>query len=166
MHERILPVVLVLGLLVPAGALAESPPPTLGPVPNYRLELASVGAARDAAWLRMPPAALQPPPSGLGALITGWIFVGIGGLNLVTMPICSSDIVDPSMEEGCYAATGIFAGVLIGVGIPLVIIGSKKYKVYKSWRAEHPEHAVLEHLTRTSFQPREGGGVATYRVAF
>lgn len=154
---------------------ASFSPRTLGSIPDYKLELASVGGLPQRAWLSrglMAPSPDPEPSTGLGHLITGWIFVGAGGAELLFgLPACAlMTNLDDSLytnaddvQTACFATVGVMATVFLAVGIPLVVIGSQKRKKYKAWQQRT---SFKQHLGRTSFVPLEGGGSALYSVRF
>lgn len=73
----------------------------------------------------------QRKPSGVGLLVAGGIFTGLGGLNLVTAPICKTDLVDPTVQDTClYASLGLGAG-LGTLGIALIVGGTIQRNEYK-----------------------------------
>ena len=90
-----------------------------------------------------PPRA---PSTGVGHLVTGGIFLGLGVLNLVTAPICRTDAVEKDMQDPCLFASLGVGGLFVAVGTPLLIIGTSKRRTYKEWRRQHPHLAVLSGL--------------------
>jgi hypothetical protein len=107
-----------------------------------------------------PPAASSagPPSSGVGYLVTGGIFTGIGGVNLLTAPICKTSVIRSDLQDTCLGASLIVAGVALAVGIPLLVVGAGKRADYNAWRRAHPVAAGLW------LAPITGGGAFGWGV--
>jgi hypothetical protein len=85
-----------------------------------------------------PPPAEPPPRSGLGALIVGSIGMGIGTLNLATLPVCFADFFPSEEQTWCVAEAAVFAGLGLGVGIPVFVLGRRRRAAYKEWQRRQP----------------------------
>jgi hypothetical protein len=87
-----------------------------------------------------PPAAsrAERPSTGIGLLVTGGIFTGIGGLNLLTAPLCTTNLVTSDLQSVCLTASLVVAGVGLAVGIPLMVIGANQRAEYNEWKKAHP----------------------------
>src|SRR6185437_4304317 len=109
-----------------------------------------------------PPAESEKPPSsGVGLLVAGGIFTGLGALNFATAPLCSSlTSLGSSGEQGCLDASLVLGGVFLATGIPLLIVGGVKRHAYNEWKANHTALAGL------GFSPRSGGAKLTWKAAF
>jgi hypothetical protein len=126
---------LIAQLVVPATGLANDRTPD-GARPKLVAQ----------AYAYAPPAYVAEPPSnGVGYIITGSIFVGLGGLNLLTAPLCKVDdvIPDPDTQDACLYASLIVGGVFLAVGIPLLVVGVGKRAAYKRWLMQHPVASQL-----------------------
>lgn len=122
-------------------SLAPSPPPPMGTTaPEY-------------------PSAMEgaPTSSGVGYLVAGGIFTGIGALNLLTAPICKTDLIgDHDTQDTCLVASLVIGGTFLVIGVPLLIVGSSKRSTYKQWKADHPVASGL------GFTTASGGGMLTF----
>jgi hypothetical protein len=101
-----------------------------------------------------------PPSSGVGLLVTGGIFTGIGGLNLLTAPLCKTSLIQQSVQDTCLDAALVVGGIGLAVGIPLFIVGANKRADYNAWRRTHPVPAGF------SLAPTTGGATLGWRVVF
>src|SRR5690349_1387784 len=94
----------------------------------------------------LPPLAsdLDPPPaSGIGALVMGGVGIGLGTINLATIPVCTADFY-PSEAAGVCIGLSIGVGVaLLGVGIPSLIVGKLRRERYRAWRERHRAPSAL-----------------------
>jgi hypothetical protein len=98
-----------------------------------------------------------PPSSGVGLIVTGSIFIGVGVLNLALAPVCKTDAVSKSSQDVClYASLGVGIG-FTAVGIPLAVVGGSRRRAYNRWRQSHPVMATLaEGLQLTTGHDRAG----------
>lgn len=63
------------------------------------------------------------PPSGTGLIVTGSIFTAIGGVNLLTAPICKTDLIAKDTQTVCLGASlGVGIG-FVAIGIPMLLVG-------------------------------------------
>jgi hypothetical protein len=83
------------------------------------------------------------PPSGTGLIVAGAIFTGLGGLNLITSPLCMTDAVDSGTQKPCLYASLAVGGVFAVIGIPMLAVGAHKRAILKEWKERHPELAGL-----------------------
>lgn len=74
------------------------------------------------------------PSSGIGAVVTGSILLGVGALNLVTIPVCFMDSYPEASQDLCVGLSAGLGGTLVSVGLPLLIVGVVKRKRFKAWR--------------------------------
>lgn len=153
--------VLAFTLAVPAVAHAQDPAPTPlaapapPPPPSATQPLPPVQAPPQAESLPDAPPNEQPS-RGVGLLVAGGIFTGVGALNLLTAPICKTDLVgDRDTQNTCFVTSLVAGGTLLVVGIPLLIVGSVKRSHFKKWQADHP-------LSGLGFSPAGGGGSLTF----
>jgi hypothetical protein len=79
----------------------------------------------------------ERPPSGVPFLISGGIITGIGGVNLLTAPLCRTDLVDEPYQDECLISSLVVGGVFLAVGIPLLAVGGVQRSKYVEWRARH-----------------------------
>jgi hypothetical protein len=122
-------------LLAPASALADDPP-----------------RGTD-------DQAIERPGTGIGELVTGSVFLGLGAVNLATSPICLA-LPDQSTQKPCLIASLAIGGTFFVVGVPLVAVGAVKRRTFKAWRAEHPG------VGGVGFSPTKGGGALTWTAQF
>jgi hypothetical protein len=107
----------------------------------------------------------SPPSNGVGHIISGSILTGLGGLNLLTAPLCMVDTLfsDTDTQYGCLYASLIVGGTLTAVGIPLLVIGVNKRQRYKKWLEERTTVAAL---SRFSIIIHHNGSGLFWRGAF
>ena len=79
----------------------------------------------------------RPSSSGVGYLVAGGIFTGLGVLNLVTAPLCKTSAIAPSIQDGCLIASLALGGTFFVIGVPLLIVGGVKRGKYKAWKAQN-----------------------------
>jgi hypothetical protein len=103
-----------------------------------------------------------PPPSGLGLIITGSVFTGIGAVNLITSPICKSSIIDPSISDVCLGVSLGIGGTFVAIGIPMLVVGANRRSEYLEWRRRNAAAALLD--VRLARVP--GGAAATWQATF
>jgi hypothetical protein len=100
---------------------------------------------------------LARPSSGVGYLAAGGVFTGIGALNLLTAPICKTDLIpDHDTQDACLIASLVVGGTFFVIGVPLLIVGSSKRTTFKQWKAAHPI------ATGFGFTTASGGGMLTF----
>jgi hypothetical protein len=105
-----------------------------------------------------------PPSSGIGLIVTGSIFVGVGVLNLATAPLCKTSVINRDVQDIClYASLGVGAS-FTAAGIPMLVVGSSRRRQYKEWRQAHGGLASL--LEGISFSASTRAGGLTWRSAF
>jgi hypothetical protein len=68
--------------------------------------------------------------NGRGLIIAGAITSGVGVLNAATLPLCMLTNRG-SFVNVCFAVSGIVAGVMLLVGVPLLIAGIVQANTYK-----------------------------------
>jgi hypothetical protein len=132
-------------------AHAQEPPPAYPPMPPAP------------GYAPMPPPVPPPPSTGTGLVVTGAIFTGVGGINLVTAPICKTSAIQPNVQNLCL---GLSIGLGVGfaaIGIPLLIVGIGKRDAYREWKKQNN---VIGRLTDLGFAPAPGGGAVTWQTAF
>ena len=142
----------------PRAALAQEAPPPASPPPALAPQA-------------LPPLAQpvfapgSPPPStGLGLLIAGSVFTGIGALNLITAPICKTGLIpQASTQNLCLAASLVLGGVTLVIGVPMLAVGASKRSKYKEWKQSQ---GVVARLTELGVAPVPGGATATWQTAF
>lgn len=82
-----------------------------------------------------PPSA--EPPSGTAATIVGAILVGVGGINLLTVPVCRTDFygeaVGPVGQDACLASSLILGGGFVIAGVPVLLTGLKNRREHAEW---------------------------------
>jgi hypothetical protein len=97
-----------------------------------------------------------PPSRGVGLLVAGGIFTGIGAINLLTSPICKTDLVgNRATQDACFTASLVLGGTFLAIGVPMLVVGGVKRSKFKRWQADHPLAAGL------GFSPATGGGALT-----
>ena len=124
-----------------SAALAQDPPPPpAGPPPEV------APAAPPVVMVPGPPppmmmgsqAGESPPSSGVGLLVTGAIFTGIGVLNLATAPICKTSVIQDNTQDLCLGLSLGIGGGFVAIGLPLLIVGGSKRSTYNEWKLQHP----------------------------
>lgn len=153
--------VLAFALTAPTLAHAQepAPPPPAAPAP---LPPPALAPAAPPPLADSPPAAEESyvsdarPSRGVGLLVAGGIFTGIGVVNLATAPICKTDLIKGNdTQDACLIASLVLGGTFIAIGVPLLVVGGVKRGKFKQWQAEHPMAAGL------GFSPTRGGGALT-----
>ena len=125
------------------------------------LSVPSLASAQETAAELPPAEAERPPSSGVGLLVAGGIFSGLGALNFATAPLCSSlTSLGPSGQQGCLDASLILGGVFLATGIPLLVVGGVRRHAYNEWKASHAGLGGL------GFSARSGGATLTWKAAF
>ena len=93
----------------------------------------------------LPPLHIdQPPPSGIGGLVMGGVGLGLGTVNLATIPVCYAEFYPPEAKNVCIGMSVGLGVALISVGIPSLIIGKKRHDRYRAWRARQSAGLSLE----------------------
>jgi hypothetical protein len=101
------------------------------------------------------------PSTGVGQLVTGGIFTGIGAVDLLTSPICKTSLIpNEAAQNSCLATSLISGGIFMAVGVPLLIVGGVKRSAYNRWKAEHPYAAGV------GFSTAKGSGTLTFSGQF
>lgn len=144
---------LALALTAPGLAQAEEslppPPPAAASPAPPPLAVSSVEANETSE-------SDTPPSRGVGLLVAGGIFTGIGAINLLTSPICKTDLVgNRATQDACFTASLVLGGTFLAIGVPMLVVGGVKRSKFKRWQAEHPLAAGL------GFSPATGGGAIT-----
>lgn len=125
-------------------------------------------AAQAALDDEVPPAAPHfyhsKPPSGIGGIVMGAVGLGLGGINLATLPVCYASFYPDDAETLCVHASLGVGSVLIAVGIPSLIVGIVRRKRYKKWREQRAQRGSL--LRGIAVAPLRGGGQLLLRRAF
>jgi hypothetical protein len=147
-----------LAVSAPAIALADEPPPP--PLPGQVVQSLSP-TPLPAAWTTAPeyPSAVDGPrpSSGVGYLAAGGVFTGIGALNLLTAPICKTDLIrDHDTQDACLIASLVIGGTFLVIGVPLLIVGASKRSTYKQWKAANPVASGF------GFTTANAGGMLTF----
>jgi len=123
------------------------------------LACAALVAAPSLACAQEP---FEAPPSGVGLLVAGGIFTGIGGINLITSPICLVEPFDSSTKNVCLGASlGIGITSLV-VGVPMLIVGVNQRRRYVEWK----NRGMAGRLLDLGVAPAPGGGMLTWQGAF
>jgi len=138
--KSVAPLVLALSLTVAASPARaqEPPPPAMGPSQAMNEER---------------------PSRGVGYLVTGGIFTGLGAANLAASPICLS-LPNESVHTPCLVASFVVGGVFLVIGVPLLVVGAGKRSAFKEWQASHPGLAGL------GFSADRKAGSLTWSTAF
>jgi hypothetical protein len=154
--KTIAAVVLAFSFSASSLAHAEEPdaPPPPAPAAEAPVVLPAAAPAPPPPPMRMvqpdAPVSWEEPPAsrGVGYLVTGGIFTGIGVLNLATSPLVQNDVVRiVSLAVG---------GTFVAIGVPLIIVGAVKRGKYNEWKANQSVAAGFGFITAN------GGGALTF----
>jgi hypothetical protein len=110
-----------------------------------------------------PPGYGPPPPSGLGLIITGSVFTAIGGVNLLTAPICKTDAIASNVQDICLGASIGVGITFMVIGIPMLVVGVSRRNAYVEWKRGG---GVAARLTDLAVAPVQGGGALTWHATF
>jgi hypothetical protein len=151
--NKVAAAVVALSLSAPSLARAQEPPPPPPVAPPPPPPVMMVAP---------PPMIVEAPPSnGVGLLVAGGIFTGLGVLNLATAPLCKGlTSLSESGRNACFDASLIVGGLFLATGIPLLIVGGTKRSAYKEWKASHPMAAGL------GFSAGKNAGTLTWKAEF
>jgi hypothetical protein len=120
----------------------------------------TAGAGQAQQMVYEPP---PPPSNGVGLLVTGGIFTGVGAVNLLTAPICKTDLFSADTQTLCL---GLSLGIgipFVVVGIPLLVVGASRRGAYLEWKRSH---GAATRLLDLDFKPVPGGGALTWHASF
>ena len=135
-------VVLAFSLSASSLAQADEPPAPAPMAPPAAVQAPPPSPPPPMAMVQPEPMAMSqeaPPSSGVGYLVAGGIFTGIGAVNLLTAPICKTDLIpDHDTQNTCLIASLAIGGTFLAIGVPLLIVGGSKRSTYKHWKADHP----------------------------
>ncbi|MEP7123771.1 MAG: hypothetical protein ABJE95_22775 [Byssovorax sp.] len=156
--KTLLATLLALSVSAPALALADDSPAPAPPPPAVQsLPPAPPPPAGATAPEYPTDLEVAPKSSGVGYLAAGGVFTGIGALNLLTAPICKTDLIpDHSTQDACLIASLVVGGTFVVIGVPLLIVGASKRSTFKQWKAAHPIASGF------GFTTASGGGMLTF----
>jgi hypothetical protein len=159
--KTLLAAVLALSVSAPAIVLADESPAPAPPPPVVQSPTPAPPPPPPAAGAAAPeyPSDLDGPrpSSGVGYLAAGGVFTGIGALNLLTAPICKTDLIpNHDTQDACLIASLVVGGTFLVIGVPLLIVGGSKRSTFKQWKANHPI------ATGFGFTTASGGGMLTF----
>lgn len=144
-----------------AGTPTVSPSPMKPILAALALTLVTFAAVPASA---QPVQDLERPSSGVGMLVGGGVLTGLGGLNLLTSPICLTDVIrDRDTQKACLGASLVLGGVLLAIGVPLLVVGSSRRRTYQEWKRQH---GALAKLADLAVAPQPGGAALTWKLAF
>ena len=130
---------------------APPPPPPAPPAAQPVVQPAAVPTPPPPMMTVQPDPSFsweEPPTSkGVGYLVTGGIFTGVGVLNLATAPLAQTTVV--------RTVSLIVGGTFLGIGVPLIIVGAVKRSKYNDWKEKHSVAAGF------GFSTTNGGGLLT-----
>jgi hypothetical protein len=107
-------------LLLPGAAFAAEPGAASGPTPPAPVEPAAKAPAPAAPQAIRP----LPPANPFGELGAAGV-VG-GTFSLAVLIGCAASDITPPAQSQCLLASGLTALGLIGVGVPLILIGRSR----------------------------------------
>jgi hypothetical protein len=117
----------------------------VAPLDESRMDLAESSVERP---LR------NPHSKALGMRIAGGVLLGLGGVNLAIGIICDAANVfedmyadlDMGSETGAMydKLSWIEGSVMLGIAIPLFVVGEVKYGQWKKWENEHGKSVSLQ----------------------
>jgi hypothetical protein len=115
------------------------PPPT-PPPPPPAFDGPEAEEAAPAATLNLT--VVEPPTSGMGFLITGGIFGGIGLTHLIAsivsfIPNASGFVSATSSSDGVLNL--VLAMVAFSIGVPVFIVGLNRRAAYDEFVGKHPQ---------------------------
>ncbi len=131
------------------------------------LVVAALAAVPSVAWAQEP--APPPPPvearpsTGIGMIVTGSVFTGLGVVNLITAPICLTGAIPSSTQSLCLDASLVFAGITLVIGIPLLAVGVSKHNTYVEWKKGG---SFAARLTNLDVAPTRGGATVSWQTTF
>jgi hypothetical protein len=134
------------------------------------LLLPEQGAAQAALENEVPPpvaarfGSYGKPPSGIGGIVMGAVGLGLGGINLATIPVCYASFYPAEAKDLCVWASVGVGSALVAVGIPSLIVGIIRRKRYKAWRQQRVLNGAT--LKSIAVAPVLGGGQLLLRAAF
>lgn len=117
-----------------------------------------------------PPAAVLPAPgatdpmtipkrpesNGLSYIEAGIVLLSVGGVNLLTAPLCASDLVRRDLKTPC-AVTTLSVGLSAAtVGLPLLVVGLNKRRRFQEWRERYD----------VGFGVSPGGAMVSWQARF
>ena len=147
-----------LSISAPAIAFADEPPAPAPPPPVVQ-SLSPAPPPPAGATAPEYPSYLDTAPksSGVGYLAAGGVFTGIGALNLLTAPICKTDLIpNHDTQDACLIASLVVGGTFLVIGVPLLIVGASKRSTFKQWKAANPIASGF------GFTTASGGGMLTF----
>jgi hypothetical protein len=74
-----------------------------------------------------------PPESGEALVIVGAIFTGVGAANLLTAPICKTDLVPSLSQDSCLEVELGAGGASAALGLILLVIGVSERAAYRDY---------------------------------
>ena len=75
----------------------------------------------------------ERPSTGLAGRIVGGIGLGLAGLNLATLPICTIDGYPEGLSDSCRAGTFALAGIFGTVGFIALVAGLSNKARHRRW---------------------------------
>lgn len=150
--------IVALTVLVVMSASTQAQAAPLRLAPDLLLSIDAMPLAQVEA---SPREVSEPPPStGTGLIVVGWIALGLGALNLASLPICYADFYPRESEDLCVGLSLVVAGVGVSLAIPFLIVGYVNRSDYNDWKQRN---AVARHLLNTQLALLEGGAMVSYR---
>lgn len=86
------------------------------------------------------------PSTGLAGRIVGWIGVGVTGLNLATLPLCTADVIPEEERQPCRARTFAVAGTFGTIGLIALVTGYSKKAKHRRWLEQGGRYRVQHRL--------------------
>jgi hypothetical protein len=127
--------------------------------------LAPTSASAEQAGYEVPPPpagatySSERPKSGIGGIVMGSVGLGLGAMNLATIPVCYASFYPANATELCTIMSLSVGSVLIAVGIPSLIVGKIRRNRYKEWkRARMGGRVLVEDVAPVGVAG--GGGIA------
>jgi hypothetical protein len=149
--------ILVVALSIPRVAAAQSlvdSPPTAAAPPA---PVSNGAPTRDSTVLE------ERPSTGTGKIVVGWIGLGVGVLNLASIPVCFADFYPANAKETCVGASIVLGAAGLGIGIPMLVLGYGQRGRYREWRERNPGAALLDKV-RVAGTP--GGAMLGLQTTF
>jgi hypothetical protein len=121
-----------------AGTAAAETPPAVAAASQEQPTVAAPSAVNAIAPAPVGGPELERPKSGVAQLVAGGALTGLGVLNLGGLGLCYLDVYPDNARTTCKIASLAVAGLGLGIGIPLLVVGGLRRSEFKAWKEQHP----------------------------